>query len=87
MPNRVRLVVASFLTKDLGIDWRLGERWFMRWLIDGDVANNNGNWRGSRASASTARRRRAALQPERQMRALRPGRRLRRALDPGARHG
>ena len=45
MPNRVRLVVASFLTKDLGIDWRLGERWFMRWLLDGDVANNNGNWR------------------------------------------
>jgi len=34
--NRVRLVVASFLTKDLGIDWRWGEQWFMRLLIDGD---------------------------------------------------
>ena len=44
MHNRARLVVASFLTKDLGIDWRLGERWFMRLLIDGDEANNNGNW-------------------------------------------
>jgi deoxyribodipyrimidine photo-lyase len=44
MHNRVRLVVGSFLTKDLGIDWRWGERWFMRWLIDGDEANNNGNW-------------------------------------------
>ena len=39
-----RLVAASFLTKQLGIDWRRGERWFMRWLVDGDQANNNGNW-------------------------------------------
>jgi deoxyribodipyrimidine photo-lyase len=44
MPNRARLVVGSFLTKDLGIDWRRGERWFMRFLIDGDEASNNGNW-------------------------------------------
>ena len=44
MHNRARLVVGSFLTKDLGVDWRWGERWFMRWLIDGDEANNNGNW-------------------------------------------
>jgi deoxyribodipyrimidine photo-lyase len=44
MPNRVRLVVASFLTKQLGIDWREGERHFMRYLLDGDEANNNGNW-------------------------------------------
>ncbi|MGH2882171.1 MAG: cryptochrome/photolyase family protein, partial [Solirubrobacteraceae bacterium] len=44
MHNRARLVVASFLTKDLGIDWRWGERWFMRLLLDGDQASNNGNW-------------------------------------------
>jgi deoxyribodipyrimidine photo-lyase len=44
MHNRARLVAGSFLTKDLGIDWRRGERWFMRMLIDGDEANNNGNW-------------------------------------------
>jgi deoxyribodipyrimidine photo-lyase len=44
MHNRARLVVGSFLTKDLGIDWRWGERWFMRMLLDGDEANNNGNW-------------------------------------------
>src|SRR6478609_8929721 len=44
MPNRVRLVVASFLTKQLGIDWHEGERHFMRLLLDGDEANNNGNW-------------------------------------------
>ena len=44
MHNRGRLLVGSFLTKDLGIDWRWGEGWFMRMLIDGDEANNNGNW-------------------------------------------
>ena len=36
--------MGSFLTKDLGIDWRWGERWFMRYLLDGDEASNNGNW-------------------------------------------
>ncbi len=44
MDNRARLVAGSFLTKDLGIDWRWGERWFMRLLLDGDEASNNGNW-------------------------------------------
>jgi deoxyribodipyrimidine photo-lyase len=44
MHNRARMVVGSFLVKDLGIDWRWGERWFMRKLLDGDQANNNGNW-------------------------------------------
>ena len=43
MPNRVRLVVGSFLTKDLWIDWRWSQRWFMRHLVDGDEANNNGS--------------------------------------------
>jgi deoxyribodipyrimidine photo-lyase len=42
--NRGRLLVGSFLTKDLGIDWRWGERWFMELLLDGDEASNNGNW-------------------------------------------
>jgi deoxyribodipyrimidine photo-lyase len=42
--NRARLVVGSFLTKDLGVDWRWGERHFMRLLLDGDEASNNGNW-------------------------------------------
>jgi deoxyribodipyrimidine photo-lyase len=44
MHNRARLVVGSFLTKDLQIDWRAGERHFMRHLVDGDEAQNNGNW-------------------------------------------
>lgn len=43
--NRARMVVASFLVKDLLIDWRWGERFFMEHLIDGDAAANNGNWR------------------------------------------
>lgn len=44
MHNRARLIVGSFFTKDLWLDWRLGEQHFMRLLIDGDQANNNGNW-------------------------------------------
>ena len=42
--NRVRMIVASFLVKDLLVDWRHGERWFRRHLVDGDVAQNVGNW-------------------------------------------
>ncbi len=42
--NRARMVVGSFLTKDLHRDWRDGEAWFMRWLLDGDPASNNGGW-------------------------------------------
>ncbi|MDO6508245.1 deoxyribodipyrimidine photo-lyase [Colwellia sp. 4_MG-2023] len=44
MHNRLRMVVASFLTKHLLIDWRLGEKYFMQHLIDGDLASNNGGW-------------------------------------------
>ena len=44
MHNRCRMVVASFLAKDLLIDWRMGERYFMEHLIDGDFASNNGGW-------------------------------------------
>ena len=44
MHNRARLITASFLTKTLGLDWRHGAAHFFRWLVDGDVANNAGNW-------------------------------------------
>ncbi len=47
MHNRLRMVVASFLTKNLGIDWRLGEKWFRKYLIDYDEAVNYGNWQWS----------------------------------------
>ena len=44
MHNRVRMIVGSFLVKDLLIDWRHGERWFRRMLIDGEPSQNAGNW-------------------------------------------
>jgi deoxyribodipyrimidine photo-lyase len=44
MHNRARLIVGSFLTKDLHLDWRHGEAWFERQLLDGEPAQNNGNW-------------------------------------------
>lgn len=44
MHNRVRMVTASFLVKDLHIDWRRGARHFMRYLVDGDLANNQHGW-------------------------------------------
>ena len=50
MHNRCRMIVASFLTKDLIIDWRWGEKYFMQTLIDGDLAANNGGWQWSASS-------------------------------------
>ena len=44
MHNRLRMITASFLVKDLLIDWRRGERWFRRILLDGDIPQNAGNW-------------------------------------------
>ncbi len=44
MHNRVRMIVGSFLTKNLGLDWRLGERWFWDTLVDADLANNSASW-------------------------------------------
>lgn len=52
MHNRARMVVASFLTKHLLIDWRAGEAWFMRALVDGDVASNNGGWQWSASTGA-----------------------------------
>ncbi len=44
MHNRVRMAVASFLVKDLLVDWRIGEHWLRQRLVDGDIAQNVGNW-------------------------------------------
>ncbi|KAI9512211.1 DNA photolyase, FAD-binding/Cryptochrome [Russula earlei] len=52
MHNRARMIAAMYLTKDLMIDWRLGERHFMQQFIDGDLASNNGGWQWS-ASTGT----------------------------------
>jgi deoxyribodipyrimidine photo-lyase len=54
MHNRVRMIVAMFLTKDLLIDWRWGERHFMRHLVDGDLASNNGGWQWSASTGTDA---------------------------------
>lgn len=50
MHNRCRMIVASFLTKDLIIDWRWGEKYFMQTLVDGDLSANNGGWQWSASS-------------------------------------
>lgn len=54
MHNRLRMIVAMFLSKNLLIDWRQGERHFMRHLIDGDLAANNGGWQWSASTGTDA---------------------------------
>jgi deoxyribodipyrimidine photo-lyase len=54
MHNRARMIAASFLVKDLLLDWRLGERWFMERLVDGDPASNNGGWQWSASTGTDA---------------------------------
>ena len=54
MHNRLRMVVASFLTKDLGIDWRLGEKYFADELNDFDLAANNGGWQWAASTGCDA---------------------------------
>lgn len=54
MHNRLRMVTASFLCKDLGLDWRLGERWFAEHLNDYDLAANNGGWQWAASSGCDA---------------------------------
>ncbi|TKA69485.1 hypothetical protein B0A49_10073 [Cryomyces minteri] len=62
MHNRLRMITASFLAKDLLLDWRLGEAHFMTHLIDGDFASNNGGW-GFSASTGVDRSRTSAFDP------------------------
>jgi len=54
MHNRLRMITASFLVKDLLIDWREGERYFMQQLIDGDLAANNGGWQWAASTGTDA---------------------------------
>lgn len=54
MHNRARMVAASFLVKDLLIDWRRGERWFLKRLVDGDPASNNGGWQWCASTGTDA---------------------------------
>ena len=83
MHNRARLVTGSFLTKDLGIDWRTGAAHFWDLLVDGEIANNAGNWQWVAGTGNdTAAEPRA--QPDPPGAAVRPGRRLRAPLRAGA---
>ena len=71
MPNRARMIVASYLTKSLGLDWREGAGWFAESLVDGDVPNNYGNWQwvaGTGTDTKPYRR----FSPERQARRFDP---------------
>jgi deoxyribodipyrimidine photo-lyase len=54
MHNRLRMVSASFLTKDLGLDWKLGEAWFAEKLLDFDLAANNGGWQWAASTGCDA---------------------------------
>jgi deoxyribodipyrimidine photo-lyase len=71
MHNRGRLLVASFLTKTLGIDWRQGAKVFMELLVDGDVANNAGNWQWMAGTGVDSRPNRV-FNPVRQAKRLDP---------------
>jgi len=54
MHNRTRMITAMFLTKDLHLDWRLGESYFMQKLVDGEIASNNGGWQWSAGTGADA---------------------------------
>lgn len=54
MHNRLRMIVAMFLSKNLLIDWREGERWFIQHLLDGDLAQNNGGWQWCASTGTDA---------------------------------
>lgn len=54
MHNRLRMITAMFLTKDLHVDWRLGEQFFLQHLVDGEIASNNGGWQWSAGTGADA---------------------------------
>jgi deoxyribodipyrimidine photo-lyase len=54
MHNRARMIAASFLVKDLLLDWRRGEHWFLQRLVDGDPASNNGGWQWCASTGTDA---------------------------------
>jgi deoxyribodipyrimidine photo-lyase len=73
MHNRLRMIVAMFLTKNLLIDWRRGESFFMRHLVDGDLAQNNGGWQWSASTGTDAAPYFRIFNPVTQSRTFDPG--------------
>ena len=70
--NRARMVAASFLCKDLHLDWRLGEREFMLGLVDGDLASNNGGWQWTASTGTDPQPYFRVFNPELQRRRFDP---------------
>jgi len=73
MHNRVRMVTASFLVKDLHLDWRLGARWFMWHLVDGDLASNQHGWQWVAGTGTDAAPFHRILNPQLQLERFDPG--------------
>jgi deoxyribodipyrimidine photo-lyase len=87
MPNRARLVTASFLVKTLRLDWRLGAQHFLDLLVDGDIASNSGNWQWVAGTGNDTRPNRT-FNPRRQAQRFDPdGAYVRRWLREGAEVG
>ena len=80
MHNRVRMIVASFLVKDLHLDWRRGARLFMEHLVDGDLASNSHGWQWVAGTGTDAAPYHRIFNPTLAGRAVRSGRRLRAPL-------
>ncbi|MAT53775.1 MAG: deoxyribodipyrimidine photolyase [Saprospirales bacterium] len=72
MHNRVRMLAASFLTKDLLIDWRWGEAWFARYLLDFELASNNGGWQWAAGCGTDAAPYFRIFNPETQLKKFDP---------------
>jgi len=72
MHNRVRMVTASFLVKDLHLDWRWGARWFLWHLVDGDLASNNHGWQWVAGTGTDAAPFHRVFNPERQQQRFDP---------------
>ena len=84
MHNRLRMVVATFLVKDLHVEWQHGARWFMRRLRDGDLASNSHGWQWTAGCGTDAAPYFRVFNPPSRA-AVRPGRRLRAPVRAGAR--
>jgi deoxyribodipyrimidine photo-lyase len=83
MHNRVRMVVASFLAKDLLVDWRWGERYFARKLLDYEMASNVGGWQWSAGCGTDAAPYFRIFNPDSQLKKVRPRSHLHKKMGPG----
>ena len=83
-PNRVRMVCASFLTRDLHLDWRRGELWYREHLVDGDLSANAGNWQWVAGTGIDAAPWFRVMSPILQERRFDPAGRLRRSMGAGS---